>query len=187
MFFAISLPFLLFQSGKMSVETVIGLSDQLAIEAFLTNPGFVASYEQNGLAFRIESKSYTPLTVCRTKPQFFHIGVTGSFQRVHTRPSQLRPELLQETSQSQHFRAYILVQLIKLRFELLGYLDRPCQLGLCLGVHHAVKCMSVLFVRFPLVFVQLSKNLGGRASREDVPAALNCGRRVAGRDFAKQS
>src|ERR1019366_1921442 len=54
----------------MSVETVVGLTEQFAVEALFTAPGFVSCNQEDALALRIEGKGYSPLAVGRAEPQF---------------------------------------------------------------------------------------------------------------------
>src|ERR1035438_32501 len=45
----------------MGVETVVGLTEQFAVEALFTAPGFVSRNQEDALALRIEGKGYSPL------------------------------------------------------------------------------------------------------------------------------
>jgi hypothetical protein len=47
----------------MSVETVIRLADQLAVEALFAEPRFIPSNQEDRLALRIEGKGYSPLAI----------------------------------------------------------------------------------------------------------------------------
>jgi hypothetical protein len=51
-------------------------------------------------------------------------------QRVHARAPQLRPELLEEPSQRQNFRPYVLVEREEFRFELVADFNEPGH-GVC--------------------------------------------------------
>src|ERR1022692_2217446 len=49
----------------MGVETVVGLTEQFAVEALFTAPGFVSHNQEDALALRIEGKGYSPLAAGR--------------------------------------------------------------------------------------------------------------------------
>ena len=55
----------------MGIETVIGLANQIAIEAFFAAARLVAGHEQNRLALRIEGEGHSPFTVRRVKRSSF--------------------------------------------------------------------------------------------------------------------
>lgn len=107
----------------MGVKTVVGLTDQFAVETLFTAPGFISRNQKDALALRIEGKGYSPLAAGRTEPQFLHIRVAGAVQRIDARPPQLRSELLEQAGQSQNLRPYIFVQRGEFRFEFIANLD----------------------------------------------------------------
>jgi len=109
----------------MGVKPVVRFSDELFIEPLLAAAGFVACDKENGLAFRVERKNDAPLTIRRTEAELFHVGVTGSVQRIDARTPQLRPELLQEPSMGKNFGSHILGQFLELRLEHVADLDVP--------------------------------------------------------------
>ena len=49
--------------------------------------------------------------------------MAGAAQLIDARPSQLRPELLEQAGQSQNLRPYVFVQREELRFELVADLN----------------------------------------------------------------
>ena len=109
----------------MGVETVVGLTEQFAVEALFTAPGFVSRNQEDALAPRIEGKGYSPLAAGRAEPQLLHIRVAGAVQRIDARPSQLRPELLEQAGQGQNLRPHVFVQREELRLEFIANLDAP--------------------------------------------------------------
>lgn len=111
----------------MGVKPVVRSSDELFIEPLLTAAGFVACDKENGLTLRVKGESDAPLPIRRAEAELFHIGVAGSVQRLDTRPTQLRPDLLQEPSMGKDFGLHILRQFLELRLELVPNFDRPCR------------------------------------------------------------
>lgn len=81
----------------MGVETVVCLPDQLAVETFVAHARFVARYEQDRLALRVEGEGYSPFAIHCAEAQLLHVRMAGSAQRVNAGSPQLRPELLEET------------------------------------------------------------------------------------------
>src|SRR6266849_9270963 len=116
----------------MSLETAISLSDQLTVEPFFADTGFISCHEQDSLALRVERKSYSPLPISRTKAQFFHIRVARVVQGVGVGPLQLRPELLEKARQCQNFRPHVFVQFVELRFKLIANLNNPSHFSYCM-------------------------------------------------------
>ena len=68
---------------------------------------------------------HSPLAIRCAEPQLLHIRVVRAVQRVNPRPSQLRPELLEEPGQRQNLRPHVFVQFVELRFKLIASLDNP--------------------------------------------------------------
>ena len=112
----------------MSVETVISLSDQLAVEPFFAAARFISCHEQDRLTLRIESKGHPPLTVSRAEAQLLHIRVARIVQRVRAGPLQLRPELLEKASHYQNLGPHVFVQRVELRLKLIANLNNPAHL-----------------------------------------------------------
>jgi len=109
----------------MSVEAVIGLADQFPVEPFFADPRFIARNQQDRFSLCVESESYSPHSTRCVEPQFFHVLVTRSLQRVNARPSKLWTELLQKARQSQNFRPHVLVQRVEFRLKLIADLNKP--------------------------------------------------------------
>src|SRR3989304_4047713 len=109
----------------MSVETVISLSDHLAVEPFFAPPRFTPCHEQDRLTLRIESKGHPPLTISRAEAQLLHIRVARVVQRISAGPLQLRPELLEKPSHCQNLRPHVFVQRVELRLKLIANLNNP--------------------------------------------------------------
>ena len=80
----------------MSVKTVIGLADQLAVKSLFADTRFISCNQEDRLALRVEGKGNSPLTIGRAEPQLLHVCVARVVQRVNAGPSQLRPKLLQQ-------------------------------------------------------------------------------------------
>ena len=75
---------------------------------------------------RLVSKANATLhSIRRAEPQFLHIRVSRSVQRVHARPSQLRPKLLKDPGQRQQLGPHFLAQFVELRLKLIANLDDP--------------------------------------------------------------
>jgi hypothetical protein len=109
----------------MCIEAVVGLPDQFPIEAPFANTGFVASDEEDGSPSRVESECHTPLTICRAETKLLHIRIPGALQRIDSRPTQSRPEPLQEACQRQNFRPHVFFEREKFRTEFVADLDSP--------------------------------------------------------------
>src|SRR4051794_3548942 len=101
----------------MGVKPVVRFSDELLIDPLFASAGFVACDKENGLSLRVKGESDAPLTIRRTEAELFHIGVTGTVQRIDAGTSQLRPELLQEPGMGQNFGSGLLRQFRELRRE----------------------------------------------------------------------
>src|ERR1035438_5308204 len=109
----------------MRVEAVIRLADQLTVEPPFAAPRFISRDQQDRLAPGIERECDPPYSIRRAKTQFLHICVARAVQRIHARPSQLRPEMLKKTGQCQQLNPHVLAQLVELRFKLIANLDGP--------------------------------------------------------------
>ena len=59
----------------MSVETIIGLPDQFAIESLLAAARFISGHKQNRLTFHIEGEGDSPFATTGAEPKFLHIRV----------------------------------------------------------------------------------------------------------------
>lgn len=82
----------------MGIETVIGLPDELAVEALFAAARLIARHEQDRLAFRIEGEGHSPFTIRRAKAQLLRVGVAGAVKPVNAGPPQPWPELLENSS-----------------------------------------------------------------------------------------
>ena len=109
----------------MSVEALVCLEKELPVKAYLTAAGFVACKKQNRLTSRVESEGDSPYAICCIESQFFHVGVSGAFERVCSRSSQLRPKLLKQTCQCEDFLLNGLRQGEELRFKFVADEDGP--------------------------------------------------------------
>lgn len=78
----------------MFVVEPIRFRHHFVVEALITR--LVAADQQDGVAQRIEGKESSKRSALVLGPQFFHIGVTRSFDRVGVRPGQRRTELHQK-------------------------------------------------------------------------------------------
>jgi hypothetical protein len=56
-----------FLPGKMGVETLVGLPDQLAVEASFANTRLISCHKQHGFALGIESERRSPFATRRAK------------------------------------------------------------------------------------------------------------------------
>ena len=126
----------------MGIKSVVRFRDELFIEPFLASAGFIARYQQDGLALRVEGESDAPLTIRRTETEFFHVGVARIVQRIDARTPQLRPELLQEPRVGKDFRPYVLRQFFKLRFELVADFDIPSHESIMACNTYGIKIMG---------------------------------------------
>jgi hypothetical protein len=78
------------------------------------------------MPLRLVSKAKAALhSPGRAEPQFLHIRAAGAAQRIDARPPQLRPELLEQTGQSQNLNPDVFVQREELRFEFIADLNAP--------------------------------------------------------------
>ena len=91
----------------MSVKTVIGLADQLAVKSLFADTRFISCNQEDRLALRVEGKGHSPLTIGRAEPQLLHVCVAQVVQRVNAGPAQLRPKLLQQAGQRQDLRPHV--------------------------------------------------------------------------------
>src|SRR5690242_15060580 len=126
----------------MGVKPVVRFSDELFIETLLAPAGFVACNKEDGLALRVESESHTPLSICRTEAQLFHICVTGIVQCIDARAPQLRPKLLQKPGVGKDFGSNVLRQFRKLRLELIADLDIPSHQSIMAYNTYVLKIIS---------------------------------------------
>jgi hypothetical protein len=81
------------------IKAIIRFTDQLAIEASLTDTGFIAGDQQNCPAPRIKGEGHAPFAIRGTETEFLHVRVTRPFERVHSGAAQLRAELLENAGQ----------------------------------------------------------------------------------------
>lgn len=71
----------------MSVEAIIGFTNQLTIEMFLAASGFVSGDEQDRASLWVEGEGDTLNPVGCVETQFLHVGVARVLQCIGTRPS----------------------------------------------------------------------------------------------------
>jgi hypothetical protein len=109
----------------MGVETVVGPTEQFAIEALFTAPGFVARDQEDTLAPRIEGKGYLHSPSAALNRNSFIFAWREPFSVSDARSPQLRPELLEQAGQSQNLRPYVFVQREELRSEFIADLNAP--------------------------------------------------------------
>jgi len=109
----------------MSVEPRIRLGDQLAIKALFASARFIAAGQENRPPLRIEGKGHAPDAIRGVKPEFFHVGVTRTIERIGARPPQLRSELLKQRGVGQQFVLDALRQALELMLEFLMEHDFP--------------------------------------------------------------
>lgn len=109
----------------MSIEAVVGLSNQLTVEALLAEARLIRRHEQNRLALHIKGEGYSLFAIRCVEAQLLHIGVAGAVHRVNARPPQLRPELMEKARQCQNLSPHVLVQRVELRFKLVADLNNP--------------------------------------------------------------
>ena len=109
----------------MSVEPRIRLGDQLAIKALFASARFIAAGQENRPPLRIEGKGHAPDAIRGVKPEFFHVGVTRTIERIGARPPQLRSELLKQPGVGQQFVLDALRQALELMLEFLMEHDFP--------------------------------------------------------------
>jgi hypothetical protein len=114
----------------MAVETVLGLSEQFAVEALFTHPDLSPATRR--LPLRLVSKAKATLHSPPAAPNrnSFIFAWREPFRVSDARPPQLRPELLEQTGQSQSLRSYIFVQREELRLEFIADLNAPFHLSI---------------------------------------------------------
>lgn len=109
----------------MCVETVIGLPNQLPVEAPLIDARFIAGYQQDRGALHIECERYSPFAACGAEAKLFHIRMPRILQSVNMWSFQVRAELFKEESEGEDLDAHIIRQYVELRFELVANLNTP--------------------------------------------------------------
>jgi hypothetical protein len=89
----------------MVLESVIGLTDQLAVERFSPTPDLSPATSRIALRFdRMQRRSSTTISALKRNP-----SCLGSQSRSAYRPGALhRPELLEKPGQSENFRLHVL-------------------------------------------------------------------------------
>ena len=123
----------------MSIEPVVGLSDQLPVETPFTDPRLVASHKQDCLLARIEGEGYPPYSVVCAEAELFHVGVARALQRVHMRTPQCRSESLQQFHSREKLILDIHGQRIELRIESRIERDFPSHTSIMIYIAYAVK------------------------------------------------
>ena len=86
----------------MPVETLVGLADERAVEPSCVAARLVARDEKGGITLRVEGEGVLPLTVRESESHQFQVCMPQAVQHARAWPSQLRPELPQETSQGEY-------------------------------------------------------------------------------------
>lgn len=112
----------------MSLEALICLADQLAVELPFADVRFVPCNQEDRLALPVEGEGYSPFAIRRTESQFLHVRVAGAVQRIDAGPPQLRPELLEKAGRGQNLSLHVFRQREELRFELVADLDDSAHL-----------------------------------------------------------
>ncbi len=130
----------------MSLEPPIRLGNQLAIKAPFASARFVAAGQEHCPSARIEGESHAPYSIRSVKPEFFHIGVAGTMERIGTRPAQLRSELLKQPSVGQQFVLDALRQAFELTLEFLMEHDFPWHI---FSMQHKTYVVKYIF-RLPI-------------------------------------
>jgi hypothetical protein len=75
---------------EMPVVNLVCLGNQLLVEPFLTDTGFIAAQQENGRPIRIKCEGDPQHLILRSGSELLHIGVPGAFERVRVWPSKLR-------------------------------------------------------------------------------------------------
>ena len=119
----------------MRLKARIRFVNQLPIKPLLAHAGFVPGDKQNRVAPGIEGKGHAPHSVRGVKAQFLHIRVARAFQGIHSRPPQLRSELLEQPSMRQNLILNVDWELTPFRFEFIREVDAPVQRLLWLSQH----------------------------------------------------
>ncbi len=109
----------------MSLETLVGLAYQFAVEALLAPTRFVSSYQQNRPASWVKSEGNSPFTICGVESQFLHVCMAGTLERVCVRPSEQRTKLFKQQRQSLNLGSYVFAQRVELGIEFIGQCNDP--------------------------------------------------------------
>ena len=80
----------------MHVEAGVGEADEPFVEPFLVGTALVPTHEKDRLPIRIEGEGDAPYLALPAKPQFLHVGVLRSLQRVHRGAPEAWPKLAQQ-------------------------------------------------------------------------------------------
>lgn len=101
----------------MSVKSRVSFLDQSAIEALLTDSGFVTATKNDGVSIKIESKGKAPHSTSRVESQLLHVRMFRTFQCVNTRPAELRSELFKQFEMCKQLVLHCVGQAIVFRIE----------------------------------------------------------------------
>jgi hypothetical protein len=110
--------FLPFQPDKMGVKSFVGFGDELFVKPFLASPDLSPATSRMALRFGSNAKAtrHTPSAAANR----------NSFMLAWREPSShLGHELLEKARERKNLRPHVLVQLEKLRLELIADINNP--------------------------------------------------------------
>ena len=102
----------------MHVEAGVGETDEPFVKPFLVGAALVTRHEKHGLPVRVKGEGHAPYLALPAKPQFLHVGVLRSLQRVHRGAPEARPKLAQQLGMGQKLILQALGEGLKLAVEL---------------------------------------------------------------------
>ena len=109
----------------MSVETVISLADQLAVEPLFADPIYLLQPRRWPCAWGSKAKATLHSPSAAAEPQLLHICVARAVQRIDAGPPQLGPELLGKECQRQNLRPHGFLQREEFRLKRVADRNNP--------------------------------------------------------------
>src|SRR6266567_9153636 len=159
----------------MRVESLVGPADELPVKPLFTSARLVARDQQDRFALGIEGKGHAPHAIRCVKTELFHVGVTGTIERINTGPAQARPELLQKARMGENFRPHVLGQLVEFRLKFVADLNNPFHDLIMHYLAYAVKCMCSQRMPNPRAYRGISlQSFYGTCAIQILPVTSPC-------------
>ncbi len=109
----------------MRVEASVGETDEPLVKPLLVGTALVTGYEKYRLPVRVKGERYAPNLAVPSEPEFLHVDVLRSLQRVHRGAPEARPKLAQQQGMGEKLILQALGEFLKLAVKLVVEEYRP--------------------------------------------------------------
>jgi len=105
------------QGCQVTVEPLIGISDEFSVKAFLFDPGLVPAGDEDGPSPGVECERHPPGSSPPVETEFLHVRVPRALERIDGRPPQYRTIVPQQDRMGEEFVLQPLVEFLEFLLE----------------------------------------------------------------------